>query len=430
MHVYFSGIGGTGIGPLALLAHQAGYTVSGSDKQESEYYRYLRSKNIGDLHIGQEYDQIQAMHEKNPIEWFVHTSALSIENPNAPELKFCRDHDIKVSKRDELINHLLAERNLKLIAISGTHGKTTTTAMMVWLLKQLGIPVSYSVGAKISFGEMGEFDPKSEYFVYEADEYDRNFLRFKPYVSIIPGIAYDHPDIYPTEEEYDQAFRDFIFQSEHVLAHQKDLEKLELSADPYQDVTKQLTMPGEVNRENAQLVITAVHKLTGTPLTELVKIVNGFPGLSRRFEKITEGVYSDYAHTPEKIRGALQMAREVAGDDVVVVYEGLHNTRQHFIKKQLKDLFDGTKKLYIVPSCLAREDESLELLTPQKLSETIEKPDKRIPSELNDTLKENIKSEVDTGNLVLCLTAGGGGSLDEWLRVNFVHGNQESGNSN
>src|SRR5438270_5956992 len=133
-----------------------------------------------------------------------------------------------MSKLDELLNKILEEKNLKLIAISGTHGKTTTTAMVVWLFKKLGVPISYSLGAKISFGDMGQYDPKSEFFVYECDEFDRNFLAFHPHLSIISGIAYDHHEIFPTEENYQAAFRDFIGQSEHVVIWQDDHDKLKL----------------------------------------------------------------------------------------------------------------------------------------------------------------------------------------------------------
>lgn len=175
MHIFFSGIGGTGIGPLALVAKQAGYEVSGSDKQNSQYIEYLKKHGITAIHIGQDEASIARVHAEKPIDWFVYTSALPLENPNAPELKFCRDQHIKHSKRDELLNEIIADKNLKLIAVAGTHGKTTTTAMAVWLLKQLGMPVSYILPAKSSFADMGAFEPNAEYFVYECDEFDRNF---------------------------------------------------------------------------------------------------------------------------------------------------------------------------------------------------------------------------------------------------------------
>lgn len=420
MHIFFSGIGGTAIGPLALIAKQAGYTVSGSDKQDSQYIDYLRKNGLTGIHIGQSKEQIATVHARQPIDWFVYTSALPMENPDAPELSFCAEQSIKTSKRDELLNRILSDKQLKLIAIAGTHGKTTTTAMTIWLLKQIGIPVSYSVGAKISFGEMGAYDPNSEYFVYEADEFDRNFLQFHPQMSIIAGIDYDHPDIYPTREEYNQAFRDFICQSHHVFAHPNDLEKVGLPSSAGSVSAEDFSLSGEVNRKNAQLVVEAVQHLTDRTTDELIALMNQFPGVSRRFEQVTPGLYSDYAHTPEKIRGALQMAHEVAGENVVVVYEGLHNTRQHFIRDELKDLFANTKKLYIVPSYLAREDTSLELLTPEKLTQVTTTPADRVPAELDEALREAIASHIDLGDTVLCLSAGGGGSLDEWIRKEFI----------
>ena len=419
MHLYFSGIGGTGIGPLALIAKQAGFTVSGSDKQNSDYIEYLKKQGITNINIGQTGAELETLHVNNPINWLIYSSSLIKENQNHPELTTANRLGIKTSKRDEFINFLLDKTNQKMIAIAGTHGKTTTTAMTIWVFKQLNIPVSYSVGAKLSFGDMGEFDEKAEYFVYEADEYDRNFLNFSPEVSIISGIDYDHPDIYPTREDYYNAFRDFICQSNHEFGHPEDFEKIGLTSDPETVDISKITLTGLVNRANAQLVVEALSEQLDKPVNELIQIINNFPGVSRRFEKIAENVYSDYAHTPEKIRGALQIANEVAGSNVVVVYEGLHNTRQHFIKDDLKTLFTGVKMLYVVPSYRAREDETLEDLTPEKLCQIIEMPPNKQPAQLNDELKKYITSHVNNGDLVLCLSAGGGNSLDEWLRTNL-----------
>ncbi|MEK7561326.1 MAG: Mur ligase domain-containing protein, partial [Patescibacteria group bacterium] len=229
MHIYFSGIGGAGIGPLALVAKQAGYEVSGSDANDSSYLKYLTTQGIADIHIGQSAEKLAEVHAHKPIDWFVYSSALPRTDPNHPELAYVNENGIKASKRDEFLNQILTDKKLKMVAVAGTHGKTTTTAMVVWLLKQLKIPVSYSVGAKISFGGMGEFDPKSQLFVYECDEFDRNFLSFRPHAALITGIDWDHPDIYPSRAEYYQAFHDFLDQSEKALIWQNDLVKLGLS---------------------------------------------------------------------------------------------------------------------------------------------------------------------------------------------------------
>lgn len=429
MHIFFSGIGGTGIGPLALIAKQAGHTVSGSDKQDSNYIEYLKKHGITDIHIGQDSDSIEAIHRASPIDWYVYSSAVAIEQPNAPEFVFCRENSIRMSQRAELLNHILDEKKLQMVAIAGTHGKSTTTAMAVWLFKQLDLPISYSFGAKTSFSDMGAYEPGSKFFVYEADEFARNFLEFSPRLSIIVGIDYDHPDIYPTRDEYNQAFEQFIRQSLQTILWDDDFEKLSELIESDIDVLHRennmldkFTLLGKVNRMNALQVVYGVHKITGHEIDELINHMNKFPGLSRRFEQIAPNLYSDYAHTPPKISGALQTATEKAGQNVVVIYEGLHNTRQHFIKDELVKLFDEVKQLYIVPSYLAREDPNLTILSPEDLSNmlSVASQQKTIPSELNDTLKNTISAHLSGGDLVLCLTAGGGGSLDEWVRKEFA----------
>src|SRR3989338_8217304 len=414
MHIYFSGIGGAGIGPLAQVAKQAGYEVSGSDATDSSYLNsltHLRQGSGGqasqgiDIHVGQTREAIAAVHAKKPIDWFVYSSALPKTDPNHPELAFCQEKGIKTSKRDELLNKILSQKKLKLVAIAGTHGKTTTTAMVIWLFKQLGIPISYSVGAKLSFGDMGEYTKGSEHFIYEADEYDYNFLAFNPFMSLISGVDWDHPDIYPSREEYYRAFRRFIKQSQWSVLWHGDAKELKLPSaknvlllHDNEEVINKIKLPGHVNRLNAWLAAKSIFEIVDKPLDVLIDMLNSFPGLSRRFEQIAPKIYTDYAHTPGKIRGALQMAHEVidktqvthldrvqgAGEQrtkpymkygegaaqsatpqsaksasrvggsadksdsavrgLIVVYEGLHNLRQHFIKDKLKDIFDDVKK--------------------------------------------------------------------------------------
>lgn len=429
MHIFFSGIGGTGIGPLALVAHQAGYDVSGSDKQDSLYVQYVKNHGLTDITIGQSYKDISAAHEKSPIDWYVYSSAVAIEQPNAPEFQFCREHGIRMTKRDELLNQIVADKKMELIAIAGTHGKTTTTAMAIWVLKRLNIPIGYILPAKSSFAEMGAYESDAAYFVYECDEFDRNFLHYHPSLSLITGIDWDHPDIYPTRDAYYQAFRDFIVQSDTVVAWESDEVRLggetvtkDTVLHDSDSVIDTIKLAGHVNRRNAWQVANGLTGITGKPVKDLLTILEQFPGVSRRFEQIIPGLFSDYAHTPEKVRGALQLGHEVAGDKLVVVYEGLHNTRQHFIHDELTRMFDGVKQLYIVPSYLAREDQSLELLTPQKLrnglSETSQS--KTEPANLDSWLNARIKAHLAAGDTVLCLTAGGGNSLDEWLRQEFA----------
>jgi UDP-N-acetylmuramate--alanine ligase len=428
MHIYFSGIGGTGMGPLALIAKEAGYEVSGSDSKDSQYIDYLKKKGIKDIHIGQTYKEIKAVHEKQPIDWLVYTSAISIENPQHPELEFARAHDIKLSKRDELLNKVIKDNDIKLIAVAGTHGKTTTTAMIIWLFKELGISISYSVGAKIDFGDMGHADLTSEYFVLEADEFDRNFLSFEPEISVITGLAYDHHEIYPTQGSYNQSFTQFIDQSKFTILWQADRAiagnndvQLEDELNPK---LKDLRLAGLYNRRDAWLAVQTVNKAIGKEISELIEIINRFPGVSRRFEKLAENLYSDYAHTPEKISGAMSVAKETLkpNQKLVIVYEPLTNRRMHHTAAQHKDIFKGADKIYWVPSYLAREDKDQKVLSPAELIDNLSPELQKIAeaATLDAKLKDNLHKHLDNGDMVLALSGGGGGSLDEWLRSELV----------
>jgi UDP-N-acetylmuramate--alanine ligase len=428
MHIFFSGIGGAGLGPLAVIAKQAGHDVSGSDKQDSLYIENLRSYGISP-YIGQTEEAIAELHAKKPIDWLVYTSAIPRENPNHPELVFAEAHDIRHSKRDELLSSLIKEHTLKMIAIAGTHGKTTTTAMVIWLFKELGLPISYSVGAKVPFGPMGHFEPGAEYFVYECDEFDRNFLAFEPHISLISGIGWDHHEIFPTAEDYNQAFRTFIKQSSQTILWDRDACTLNINEDQQVRIEYTATsaiadiaLHGVYNREDAWLAIQAVMDITGKPYEELKVIIERFPGLKQRMELLAPNLYTNYAHTPEKIRGGMSTALEITdetGQNLVVIYEPLTNRRQHYIKDTYRDCFKGASKLYWVPSYLAREDPDLPLLTPAELITHLSDPAIAEPAELDTALLDSIKAHLAAGDLVLAIGASGGGSMDEWLRQHF-----------
>lgn len=433
MHIFFSGIGGTAIGPLALIAKQAGYEVSGSDKQDSQYIAYLRKHGITNIQIDQSYEAIAQAHSQNPIDWYVYSSAVSLENADAPELHFCKEQNIKTSKRDELLNQILQDTGLELIAVAGTHGKTTTTAMIIWLMKQADVPVSYSVGAKISYGEMGTYEPDSRYFVYEADEFDRNFLNFKPHLSVISGVSWDHHEIFPTRDEYQQAFRDFINQSGTTLLWQDDADYLGLddgvsSALLVQDhdnsTISHINLKGLYNRLDAWLAIQAVQQVSDVPLEDLIAYMNEFPGTNRRMEQLVPGLYTDYAHTPEKIRGAMSVALEIAADTgkpLIVVYEPLTNRRQHYMLNEYRDCFAGAAQVYWLPSYLAREDPAQRIIPPAELITRLSDPSIAQPADLDEDLKRTIQAHLDKGDMVVGMAGGGGGSLDEWLRQEFVN---------
>lgn len=415
MHIYFSGIGGVGLGPLAEIALDAGYEVSGSDAHETPMTRKLQDRGVK-VKIGQSLEQIAHIHADNSIDWVVGTSALP---KNHPELEFARQRNIRTSKRDELLARIIKDTGLKLIAIAGTHGKTTTTGMLVWLFKQFHVPVSYSIGTTISFGASGQYDPDSKYFIYECDEFDRNFLEFHPYLSIITSLDYDHPEIYPTQNSYNDAFRQFVKQSQHTMMWQHDADKLgpldnvralKTADEPYNS----LHLAGEHNRQNGWLVCKAMVDILEHPssLPWVEEKLASFPGTHRRFEELAPNLYSDYGHTPVEIKATLQMAAEI-NPNIALVYQPHHNIRQHEIKDEYKDCMEQAKKIYWLPTYLTREDPHLPILSPDRLVQSLTNREKVTISDLNDILWEHIENERTNGNLVLCM---GAGSIDDWVR--------------
>lgn len=412
MNIYFSGIGGVGIGPLAQIALDAGYQVQGSDAAEGRTTNELRHRGIA-ISIGQNGEFLQTSHETQPIDWFIHTSALPEDHP---ELILAKKLGIKIAKRDELIASIISEKKLRLIAVAGTHGKTTTTSMLVWTFLQLGLPVSYSIGSTLAFGPSGKFDPQSRYFIYECDEFDRNFLHFSPFLSLITSIGYDHPDTYPTQAEYIEAFRQFVDQSDKTIMWQEDGKKINATFDDgwilREDEVQPIQLAGAHNRRNATLVGKAIEYLELEDNTSTVSALERFPGVDRRFERLADNLYSDYGHHPVEIAATLQLARELS-DHVVLVYQPHQNVRQHKIRNDYMNCFDFADEVYWLPTYLSREDPDLPILTPQELTQGIANKPAVHFANLNDALWSDIERARSENKLVLVM---GAGSIDAWTR--------------
>ncbi len=421
MKIYISGISGTGMGPLALMAKDAGMTVFGSDLQAGAVTHELLENDIKVCLGEQDGEFLKARAKAEGVDWFVYTSALPEDHP---ELLMAKKLKIKhITKRDELISYLVKKLKLKMVAVAGTHGKTTTTAMIVWGCMKLGLPVSYLIGTTLPFAPAGKYDPKSQYFVYEADEYDRNFLAFHPWLAVIPVVSYDHPDIYADEQEYREAFAQFERQSETVIRGD------EIAAD--------VTLAGEARRYDATLAIDALQRMLPKPRglarfgngqrKKIVAAINEFPGVGRRFEQVSEGYYSDYGHHPEEVKATVQIALEEAErrglKGVVVIYEPHQNTRQAGLIDDYAEVFEGVSKLYWLPTYLTRENPELKVYKPIDFINKLSNKKIAEAAELDEKLGEALLKWHEKGYLVLLITAG---PADAWLRKLVYAGNQES----
>lgn len=419
-HIYFSGIGGSGLAPLAMLARDAGYMVSGSDQQPSPNLDLLKRQGIK-VSVGQSRQQFQSRLLEGPtIDWFVGTAALP---PDHPELVEATKAGIKVTKRDELLKHILQTKQLQMLAVSGTHGKTTTTGMLVWLFKQLGIPISYCVGTNLSFCPSAAYTPNSQYFVYEADEFDRNMLQFRPLLSGIPSLDYDHPDTYPKVSDYKAAFVQFIEQSSLTLLYEDTASYLGVSkkvkllntSDPN---LKTIKLAGAHNRRNGWLAASMLLQLEPSKSpTALAKILSQFPGTERRMQMLAPNLYSDYAHHPQEIASTIQLAKELS-PSIVVVYQPHQNVRQHLIKDEYKNCFSGASKVYWLPTYLSREYKDLTVLKPAELISHLTQPELAQPAQMDDALWYKIQQHLKQGQLVVVM---GAGSVDSWLHQQIAN---------
>ena len=411
MKIYISGISGTGMGPLALMAKKAGLEVVGSDLHAGSIYQELVDAGI-EIHIGEQDGKFLNSKIADGVEWFVHTSALP---EDAPEMQVAKKAGIRISKRDNLTEFLVRKLGLKMIAVAGTHGKTTTTSMIIWSAIKLGLPVSYVVGTTLGFAPSGAYTEGDKYFVYEADEYDRNFLKFYPWLGVITNVSYDHPDIYKTPDDYKDAFEQFSRQCENTIEVNNELK------------TDVFCLAGEARRQDAALALAAVLAMYRDMIArgeaslpdfaELIQILNDFPGVGRRFEKIAEGIYTDYAHHPEEIKATMDVALDEmdirAKKGVVVVYQPHQNTRQHEVQDLYYDAFIGAEKIFWLPTYLTRENEDLPILKPMDFINGLNNAEVAEPAELSDELLDRILEYRDDGYIVILMSAG---PADEWLR--------------
>jgi UDP-N-acetylmuramate--alanine ligase len=446
MNIYFSGIGGSGLSPLSQICLDIGYQVQGSDIAPSLTTQEIESRGVS-INYTQNRHKIQKIHQNTPIDWLVYTAGLKQDHP---ELVFARDKGIKITKRDQLLNFILKSKNLKLVAISGTHGKTTTTAMLVWLAKNLKLEISYLVGTNLSFGPAARYHPQSKFLVYEADEFDKNMLNFDPYISIIPSLDYDHPDTYPTPESYTQSFAKFVKQSQKTFIWQEDYQKIKpyldaptnQSTDPNiqqniqalnlaksESVLKHMKLKGLQNRQNGLLAIQAFSQImedsvdsntsgnlgysTSDKIKSLVLCLDKYPGSQRRMERLSTNLFSDYGHHPVEIQATLKNALEI-NPEVILVYQPHQNTRQVELHKNkaYKNCFRGAKKVYWLPTFLTRENPNLKIIAPRELTANVG-IDKLELCDMNAELAQKIRQHLQKKQLVLVM---GAGTIDTWAR--------------
>jgi UDP-N-acetylmuramate--alanine ligase len=351
-HVHFIGIGGSGLSAIARLLLESGYTVSGSDRVLTPFAEEVR-KAGATVFVGH--------HPRNltGADWVVRSSAIPEDNP---EVEGAKKAGIPVYKRADFLGRLMEDKTG--IAIAGTHGKTTTTAMTAWVLSELGRDPSFIVGGVVNNLGVNAHAGKGNTFVIEADEYDNMFLGLKPQIAVVTSIEHDHPDFFPTLESMYMAFEKFAdllpddgtlivcaedAGSAALIPHVRKDGKNVISYGMQSDMTintplwmmarevkanerggfdfvattnmagktsasikVSLQIPGQHNVRNA-LAVLAIIAVLGLSRKKAAQALGEFVGTSRRFELRGQVndiiIFDDYAHHPTEIRATLSGAR-------------------------------------------------------------------------------------------------------------------------
>jgi len=338
--IHLIGIGGMGLSAIARVLVERGYRVSGSDRSLSPLAESLQAAGVP-VAIGHRAENVHG------ATLVVRSSAIPDENV---EVQAAREAGIPVMKREEFLGQFTAQ--WQVIAVAGTHGKTTTTAMVTWVLTALGQDPSYIIGGTPANLGVNAHAGQGASLVIEADEYDHMFLGLKPYLAVVTNVEHDHPDCYPNAEDFYQAFAAFSrrIQAQGLLlacgddpgatrlleearqggirafaygmgAVELDYRAENLAVNPEGGFTFDVTcylpegfelrpairlqVPGKHNVLNALAALAAAHQL-GLPPDAAGVALGNYQGTGRRFEVRGEAegivVIDDYAHHPTKIQ--------------------------------------------------------------------------------------------------------------------------------
>jgi UDP-N-acetylmuramate--alanine ligase len=355
--VYFIGIGGIGISALAKFAKSRGMEISGvNDDDSPATLDPLKEMGI-DVTLKKDYQDLP------DADLYVFSDAWLNRGPEI--LEAARNTGKSVLSYAEALG--VFAQGYKVIAISGTHGKTTTTAMVADILIDAGLDPTVIVGSMVKKFGSNFRSGGGKYLVVEADEYNRHMLQLHPYIGAITNIEADHLDCYKDLDDIKKAFDQYLSQSENkVVDYEKYLSKV-----------PKLLVPGEHNRKNAALAL-AVADILNIDQEVARKSLAEFSGTWRRLEKRgrTEAgtiIYDDYAHHPTEVRASIEALRElypVGQKKITVVFQPHLYSRTKALFDDFAKCFKGTDKVVLLPIYFARELPD-ETISSGKLAEAI-----------------------------------------------------------
>lgn len=428
--IHLTGIGGIGMSGIAEYLNKKGFEISGSDAALSQVTRRLEHSGIK-IFEGHSGDNI----EKN-CELIIYTSAVSSSNP---ELDKARKLGIKTVKRAEALGNIVNDKFL--IAVSGTHGKSTTTAMIAKILIDNKFDPTVFVGGNLDFlNESNYRIGKSEIAVVEADEYDRSFHHLKADIAVITNIESDHLDIYFDIDDIKTSFKKFLENSKKelkIIACGDDLNNTDIIKKFRHKTTYGFNKSNdfvisEVNQfsnkvnfllKDQELMIKVMgnHNMLNASAAFLVgrefKInaenFNGslktFFGVKRRLElKYENGlrVFDDYAHHPTEVKATIEALRKIYKGRLITVFQPHLYTRTRDFYREFGESFSGTDILILTKIYPARE-EAIEGITSELILAEYKKSGKQgFYSESKENLLNELEDMTENGDVIAFLGAG------------------------
>jgi UDP-N-acetylmuramate--alanine ligase len=387
--LHFIAIGGAGMSGLALVAAQLGAEVSGSDRAESSYMERLRAAGI-EPSVGHDPDNVPADAE------VVVSTAIGDDNP---ELVRARERGQSVMHRGELLAELAGAR--RLLAIAGTHGKTTTAAMCIWAMRATGADPSFFLGGELpGAGPGGEPTNagwgEGEWVIAEADESDASFLKLRAEVAVVTNLELDHHSRWSSLAELREAFAAFaahtsglVVGADVQLPGQEAQSVVRFALEPQGgrapgdadllaveiapeaggsrfrakgagiDAEVALRVPGRHNVANALASLGGL-ALAGADTQACARALGEFPGVSRRFELKGRSngarIYDDYAHHPTEVAATLQAARELAPRRLIVAFQPHLYSRTKALATELGAALAAADEVAVLDVYPAREE--------------------------------------------------------------------------
>lgn len=409
---HFIGVGGIGVSAIARMLFLQNKKVSGSDIASSEITDDMEKLGIN-VFIGQKAENINS-----GVEVVIYTVAIKDNNL---ELLEARKKGITCVSYPEALGEL--SKDMFTIAVSGTHGKTTTTAMIGHILKEVGMDPTVIVGSKILGQNSNFLAGKSKYLVAEACEYKRSFLNLHPNILVITNIEADHLDYYKDINDIKSAFSEiaekvpdsgFIITDKENKNIKDSTAKSKAKVLDYKEIKTDfnLSVFGEHNILNARAALK-VAEVLGVSKEKAVKALKSFKGTWRRLEfkgeKDGNLFYTDYAHHPTEVRMALNALKEEHSDkEIICIFEPHQQSRTKLLFDDFVDSLKIADRVFIAPIFKARET----------LDKTISNEilAKAVNKFIQTKAIENILdlSETDFGKNA-CVVFMGAGDIYKWV---------------